>query len=108
MSKFLPGELEPLNAKLPLENPTNILQQPKSDITTNPYIKEAKIDQNQTFNQININTSIAFMGLLDDLLNKPDNVYWNDYLLEIINKDQRYNYISVLLFFIALYILLLR
>lgn len=108
----LPGnQLEHANATLPLSNPKPILQQTKSEITTNPFIKETGSDepiQNPTFTQINQNVSVTFVGLLDDLFNKPDDETWNSYLPAILSKDQRYNYLAVLLFFIALYILLIK
>lgn len=108
----LPGnQLEHANATLPLTNPKPILQQTKSQITTNPYIQETGSDEpliNPTFNDINKNVSVTFIGLLDDLFNKPDDESWNDYLPKIVYKDNRMNYIAVLIFFIALYILLIK
>jgi hypothetical protein len=108
----LPGsQLELPNATLPLANPKPILQQTKSQITTNPFIQETGSDEpifNPTFNQINENVSVAFVGILDDLFNKPEEESWNTYLPKILSKDQRYNYIAVLIFFIALYILLVK
>jgi hypothetical protein len=109
--ELLPGsQLELPNASLPLTNPKPILQQTKSQITTNPLIQETGSDEpfNPTFNQINENVSVAFIGILDDLFNKPDDESWNTYLPKILSKDQRYNYIAVLIFFIALYILLVK
>lgn len=108
----LPGTpLEHQNATLPLKNPKPILQQTKSEITTNPFIKEAGSDEpieNPTFSQINENVSKSFVGILDDLFTKPDDESWNSYLPKILSKDNRYNYIAVLIFFIALYILLVK
>jgi hypothetical protein len=107
----LPGnQLEHANASLPLGNPKPILQQTKSQITTNPFIKETGADTpyNPTFNQINENMSVTFVGILDDIFNKPDNESWNAYLPKILSKDGRYNYMAVLIFFIALYILLIK
>lgn len=107
----LPGnQLEHPNAALPLGNPKPILQQTKSKITTNPLIQETGFDSpvNPTFNQINEKVSITFIGILDDLFNKPENESWNSYLPKVLSKDDRYNYIAVLVFFIALYILLVK
>lgn len=108
----LPGnQLEQSYSSLPFKNPKPILQQTKSEITTNPFIKETGYDSppiNPTFNEINENVSVTFMGILDDLFNKPDKEPWNNYLSDILSKDQRYNYIAILLFFIALYILLIK
>jgi len=107
----LPGnQLELPNASLPLSNPKPILQQTKSEITTNPFIQPSDTQKppNPTFSEINQNISITFVGLLDDFFNKPDDESWNSYLPKILSKDQRYNYLAVLIFFIALYILLVK
>lgn len=106
----LPGEpLEEPHVSLPFENPTNILSQTKSDITTNPYvIPKEPIIYNPKFSDINKGVSVTFMGFLDDLFNKPDTDNWPNYLQQIITKDERYNYFAVLLFFIAIYILLIK
>ena len=106
----LPGnQLELPNASLPLVNPKPILQQTKSEITTNPFIQPTETKpENPSFSEINQNISITFIGLLDDLFNKPDNETWSIYLPKILSKEQRYNYIAVLIFFIALYILLVK
>lgn len=110
--KLLPGtQVELQNTTLPLSNPEPILQQTKSTITTNPYIVPANVDVkpvNPTFTDINKGISQSFVGLLDDLFNKPDDANWDDYLKMIIAKDNRFNYLAVLLFFIALYILLVK
>ena len=107
----LPGnQLEHSNVSLPLSNPKPILQQTKSQITTNPFIKETGADTlyNPTFNQINEKVSVTFIGILDDIFNKPENESWNLYLPKILSKENRSNYIAVLIFFIALYILLIK
>lgn len=108
----LPGnQLEHPNASLPLANPKPILQQTKSQITTNPFIQETGSDEqliNPSFNQINEKISVTFTDILDDLFNKPDDETWNSYLPKIVSKEQRYNYIAILIFFIALYILLVK
>lgn len=106
--QLLPGELDSENVTLPLQNPQPILQQTKSIITTNPLIKEIDPNVNPSFSQINKNISITFMELLDDLFNKPDTENWNNYISIILLKDNRYNYLAVLLFFVALYILLVK
>lgn len=107
----LPGEpLDQPMISLPFENPSNILSQAKSDITTNPLIipQYKDVKSNPNFSDINKGVSITFIGFLDDLFNKPDDDNWLNYLPKILNKDQRYNYFAVLLFFIAIYILLIK
>jgi len=107
----LPGmPLEQPMVSLPFENPTNILSQTKSDITTNPFVKEAPFNPNPNpnFSDINKGVSVTFIGFLDDLFNKPETDTWTTYLPKILNKDQRYNYFAVLIFFIAIYILLIK
>lgn len=109
--KLLPGEIQSENEILPLKNPQPILQQIKSEMTTNPFIipiqEESEII-NPSFSEINKNVSTTFINLLDDLFNKPESESWNGYLPKILLKDNRYNYLAVLLFFIALYILLIK
>jgi hypothetical protein len=103
----LPGNpLELPNSSLPLGNPQPILQQTKSKITTNPFIKEAP--DNTNYNEINKKVSATFMSVLEELFNKPTNESWNSYLLDVFKKEDRLNYIGILLFFIALYILLIK
>jgi hypothetical protein len=103
----LPGNpLELPNSRLPLGNPQPILQQTKSQITTNPFIKEAP--DNPSFNEINKKVSVTFMSILDELFNKPDNESWNSYLSDVFQKEDRLNYIAILIFFIVLYILLIK
>jgi hypothetical protein len=181
----LPGsQLEIPYEHLPLSNPAPILQQPKSEITTNPYIvpsdkynkfalfdgvipgpappgnsnpqstlisivsstlsnmlstpstpsivsltqstpspfnqphstlpstlpskSEVPQPENQSFSKIIEKTSMTFTGILDDIYEKPDNVSWSVYLKQILVKDNRYNYVAIILFFIALYILLVK
>ena len=107
---LLPGEpSEQPMVSLPFENPTNILTQVKSDIITNPLIITNELNiKNPKFSDINKGVSVTFMGFLDDLFNKPDDIPWLSYLPMILNKDERYNYFAVLLFFIAIYILLIK
>lgn len=106
--KLLPGEIQSESVVLPLENPKPILQQTKSDIVSNPFIVSSDDILNPTFSEINKNVSTTFIDLLDDLFNKSESESWNNYLPRILLKDNRYNYIAVLLFFIALYILLVK
>jgi len=174
----LPGEqLEIPYAKLPLSSPEPILQQPKSEITTNPFIipsdkynkfavfdgvmpgvasiltsgntlttnntpiatltpapvstpiplnkpvsvpapvskpvpapaPESKpVPENPSFSKIVQKISTTFIGILDDMYKKPDNVSWFKYLKEILSKDDRFHYVAILIFFIALYIMLVK
>lgn len=115
-----------------IRNPTQILQQQKSNIITNPFIsdsqKQIELDeitekvndivlqnyntnisssiQNLSLSDINKNISKSCIGLLDDLFNKPTDIKWLDYIQIIIKKDQRYTYLGFLFIFIAFYILL--
>ena len=100
---------------LPLNTPINILQQPKAEMTTNPFIVEAEIkDENEKdhknlpFSKINENIAVNFMGLLDDLFNKPEDEHWRIYLPMILSKNDRYTYLAILIFFVALFIILTR
>lgn len=94
---------------LPLSNPKPILQQTKSIITTNPFIIPTENKpETITFKDINKGVSETFIGIFDDLFNKPNDENWGDYLKMITAKDDRFRYLIVLLFFIALYILLIK
>jgi len=108
--ELLPGsQLELSHSTLPLSNPKPILQQTKSIITTNPFIIPTENKpETITFTDINKGVSKSFIGIFDDLFNKPDDANWDDYLKMIIAKDDRFKYLTVLLFFIALYILLIK
>lgn len=114
-------------------NPQPILQQPASSkINTNPFIPnqqrelELKVIQRQaneiiedayksnktssianlSLKQINKNISDSFLGIVDDIYKKPKDINWKDYFPKILEKDQRYAYLGVLLVLISLYILL--
>lgn len=116
-----------------LSNPIPILSQPSSStINTNPFIPneqreiELKVIQKQanniveqayesnktssianlTLKEINTNVSNSFLGLVDDMYQKPDDIPWKVYLPKILEKEQRYAYLGVLLILISLYILL--
>ena len=113
-------------------NTQPILQQQKSNIVTNPFISDQQkeielIDIQNNANKImsdqynrNITSSIhdlslsdisknlskSCIGLLNDILNKPKDIHWFEYLQIILRKDQRYTYIGILLIIISLYVLL--
>ena len=115
-----------------IKNPSQILQQQKSNIITNPFIpdtqKQMELDDmtdkvnniilqnynnnisssihNLSLSDINKNISKSCIGILDDAFNKPEHVKWTEYIQIIIKKDQRYTYLGFLLIFIAFYILL--
>jgi hypothetical protein len=117
-----------------IQNPFPILQQPKSEITTNPFIsneqkiieieeiqkeankiiedvyKENKISglKYTTFSDINSRISDSIIGILNDLFEKPNDVSFFEYIQTIFLKEQRYAYIGVFLIFIALIISILR
>jgi len=117
-----------------MDNPVPILQQEKSNITTNPFIpNEQKIKEleiidkeankiiedaynknkttsisNLSIKDIIINISDSVIGILDDLFVKPDNINWPNYISSILQKNQRYTYIGILFLIIAFYILLVH
>jgi hypothetical protein len=117
-----------------MNNPVPILQQEKSNITTNPFIpndqkiKELEIldqkankiiedayNKNKTTSISNLSikdiiTNIAdsVIGFIDDLLSKPEDISWKDYISSILQKDQRYTYIGILFLIIAFYMLLVH
>jgi hypothetical protein len=109
-----------------------ILQQDKStQLTTNPFIaneqKERELQlieseanniiattaKNNTIKEmslkdINTKISTSFIGFLDDLFIKPNDTPWIQYISEILQKDERYTYIGILLILIGFYFLLAR
>ena len=117
-----------------MDNPVPILQQEKSNITTNPFIpNEQKIKEleiidkkankiiedayntnkttsisNLSIKDIIINISDSVIGLLDDLFVKPENIDWPNYISSILQKNQRYTYIGILFLIIAFYMLLVH
>jgi hypothetical protein len=109
-----------------------ILQQDKSQLITNPFIPQTQqikelediqnkansiiednYNQNKTssiadmsLNSLNTNLSSSFIGFMDDLFIKPNDIPWTQYLPLIIQKEQRYAYLGIFLIFIALYFLI--
>lgn len=109
------------NARALFDNPVQILRQQKSVITTNPLIipqsnvittttttTANSTENNHKFSEIIKHIASSFTGILDDILNKPENEFWNDYLPMIFYKDNRYQYLTILLIFITLYVLLIK
>ena len=112
-----------------LQNPFPILQQPRSNITTNPFIpneqKQYELEvleknaneivekaymQNKTSSISNLsvktvihNTANSFVGVLNDLFEKPKEVNFINHVLNILQKEQRYAYIGLIFIIIALY-----
>jgi len=123
-----------VNEIVNITNPTPILQQERSQITTNPFIPneqrtmeleqidkaanliiEEQYNKNKTssiFNlslrDINTNISSSFIGFFNDLFLKPADMPWRIYVPMILERDQRYTYIGVLCIFIAVYMLAVR
>lgn len=100
---------QPENALANFSNPKPILQQRKSVITTNPFIKptdDSEIEVSENIKKKRI--SQIFMGFFDDLFYKPSYISWSEYMIVILYKDSRYKYITGLLIIIVLYILLIK
>lgn len=111
-----------------VQNPINILQQEKSSITTNPFVQprsytiqdttqdnntiqdtpKENIPKPPTFYDINKKLSTSIMGLIDDLFEKPDDIPWLKYIQMILDKDERYTYLTVLFIFTTLFIILIN
>lgn len=99
-----------------------ILQQQKSDIITNPLIipkeieseivsdekEEKKTISDMTLGEINKNISSSFLGVCEDLLNKPSEERWNNYIFIILQKDNRYTFLILLFLFIFLFYIIVR
>jgi len=123
-----------VNEIVNITNPTPILQQERSQITTNPFIPneqrileleqldksanqiiEESYNKNKTNSIANLNLrdiskniSSSFIGISEDLFNKPEDVKWVDYIFLIFQKDQRYAYIGVVLLMIAFYMMIIK
>jgi hypothetical protein len=123
-----------VNKIVNITNPTPILKQERSRITTNPFIPneqrileleqldksankiiEESYNKNKTNSIANLNLrdvskniSSSFIGISEDLFNKPKDVKWVDYIFLIFQKDQRYAYIGVVLLMIAFYMMIVK
>jgi hypothetical protein len=116
-----------------LQNPIPILQEPSSNITTNPFIPykqqiqeievlESEANkimekvfienrssiQNIKIKQIGENISISIIGFLNDLFVKPNDINWFTYLMNIFKKDNRYAYFGILFIIIGIIIWILK
>jgi len=114
-----------------LQNPEPILKQQKSKINTNPFIPdnqktiELKNIQDETnkilsdnynknklintsLSDINKNISKTCIGIMNDLLNKPDNIVWYEYIQIVIKKDDRYAYLGIIFIIISLVIFMFK
>lgn len=115
-----------------IKNPDPILLQQKSKITTNAFIpdkqKENELQdlqnnankimleyynknttssiQNLNLSEINKNIANSVIGLMDDLLNKPNNTTWLSHIELSLKKDNRYTYIGIVFVIIAIYLIL--
>lgn len=115
-----------------VDNPKPILLQQKSKINTNPFIPDSQKQielqavqdnannivteyynknmtssiQNLSLSEINKNIGKSIMGLMNDLLNKPNNIDWLTYVQLSLKKDNRYTYIGIVFVVIAVYIIL--
>jgi hypothetical protein len=115
-----------------IKNPEPILLQQKSKLTTNAFIPDAQKEnelqdlqnnankimleyynknttssiQNLSLSEINKNMANSVIGLMDDLLNKPNNVGWLSHIEICLKKDNRYTYIGIIFVIIAVYIIL--
>jgi len=97
-----------------VQNPMPILQQQKAKLTTNPFIKPARQEANEPRDQeprdqvkINRQLSIHVIGFMDDLLNKPDDIQWHRHVKMCLHKDDRMLYLTILVIFIVLFMILI-
>ncbi|NBU33756.1 hypothetical protein EB118_02030 [bacterium] len=94
----------------PYEETRNILQQPKSYVISNVFLKgsqsQASSENGESKGPVHIffkSFSDAILGFLGDLLNPQDGRNLVDHLSHIVQKDNRYFYIGILFVFIALF-----
>jgi hypothetical protein len=99
-----------------IKNPVNILQQPKSKMTTNTFVQPVQEVVVTTDNKVpptalqtfNTSFSTSVIGLLDDLLHKPSSIPWPRYLVTVLNKDNRTTHIGILFLALALLFILIK
>lgn len=94
---------------LPLTNPIPILQQQKSSVSTNIFIKPLSTQPilSPSPHASHSHISKNYLGFFDDLFNKPNDIHWADYFPIILKKDDRYFYLSILFLIIAVYLLII-
>lgn len=116
-----------------VQNPIPILQQKKADMTTNPFINDSVTheqdnqvnetnevnDQNIVkkskknkytvgFMKFNTEFSNSVMGFFDDIYEKPEDKKWQEHIVYIVKKDNRHNYLGVLLIFVIMFMILVN
>jgi len=95
-----------------VQNPKPILQQERAELTTNEYIKpkftesEPKPEEETVTIKINREMAVNLLGLMDDLINKPNGMNWHDHVIQCVQKEDRIMYTTVLTIFIVLFIVL--
>jgi hypothetical protein len=93
-----------------VQDPKPILQQQKAKMTTNPYIKKAPEpiqEKKDDVPKINRELSIHIIGFMDDMFEKPDSVEWHNHILQCIQKERRMLYMTILIIFIILFMVLI-
>lgn len=60
------------------------------------------MDEQQYDDSFRTRFSVAIIGLLHDLTQKPPSCDWSDYLIATTQKDYRYVYLAILAIFIVL------
>lgn len=102
-----------------IRNPINILSQPKSSLDTNPLIpnKQDTFEIEQPisgetiarvpFHELNQNIAKSCTEFLDDILNKPEDIAWNNYIIISLQKDNRYPYIGIMLLVVSIFTFML-
>jgi hypothetical protein len=95
------------NPFIPNDQKTNELEAIQSEannIIESAYAKNKTSNiQDQSLSQLNKNIAQSIIAFIDDIFNKPDEIYWRHYLPIIIQKDQRYTYFGFLLIFISVF-----
>lgn len=72
----------------------------------NQAVIQPALQTSPSFTEINKNLSITVIDIMNELLNKPDDIPWKNYINMTVDKDDRYIYISILLIMIVLIIIL--
>jgi len=100
-----------------VKNPIPILQQKKADMTTNKFLNEYATKDKQEvknskytigFTKFNKEFSNSIMEFFDDIYEKPEDKKWQEHIVYIIKKENRHNYLGVLLIFTVMFLILIN
>ena len=94
------------NSEIPFsEESKNIKTEEDGDILNLLKLNKFSISD---LSKVNLYLSVTIIDSLDDLLNKPEDVKWNEHINVVLRKKERLLYIGFLILIILLLIILLE